>query len=134
MFIFGNHSQPTLNGQIMEEAYHSGAPLALLANTRLGSKCYKTIAYFPGAPTKKKKFITLTQRAKFTNLYFIHNLRMGPISYSVCHRQAFTTQCNVTLKLIGLEDKKMFCIRSLFLCRVSLISSQNKLERISRLV
>ncbi len=39
----------------------------------------------------------LEKYAVCTTLHFHHNLWMGPISYRVCHWQAFLTKCSLTL-------------------------------------
>ncbi len=39
--------------------------------------------------------------ALFTTLHFLRNLRMLPISQSICHQQANLVFCSVTLQLVG---------------------------------
>jgi hypothetical protein len=42
-------------------------------------------------------FIVQATGVIFTTLYFLCNLQISPLSYSVCPYQAFPAKCNVTL-------------------------------------
>ncbi len=54
----------------------------------------------PICKLQRKKFVNTIPGVVFTTLYFLHNLRMVPMSKSVCPWQVFPAWCNVTLQRI----------------------------------
>jgi hypothetical protein len=52
-----------------------------------------------------KKLFFQPNHMVFVTLQWLCNLQMGPISWSVCHWQAFLVMCYIMLQLIGLMHK-----------------------------
>ncbi len=60
---------------------------------------YEARVFVPGKPFQPG-FTVQAHRVIYTALYYLRNLRIGPISYIVCPWQHFPALGNVTLQLI----------------------------------
>ncbi len=63
---------------------------------------------------RKGRVVNTTASALFTTLHFLHNLRFGSISWSVCPQYAFTAKYNVIIILIWPIQPQVLYIHDTF--------------------